>query len=317
MEQTGANKRDDDDDDYLGAKNPVLLSGSARASPIATAGYFLIVAGHVWLLRVHALATGVDGRLFATLAAVEFALAFEALVFALGAWGRSCSLSLLTVLGRVRLLGAAIAWPWLVPWVSELSCRCNVVSKPTGVMLLHHSLGAALLISCFFLLSEVSFLIRGEPAATFGKPSSGGDCVPDCLPSQAVLGGQFRLDKADLEETGRVVFVPARPRQGLYIGSGLAMLANLIFGFTFLSNAPFPPWLLLGAVSALSGRWFGQLPKFKGREEGSTTADSTLVWRREAPRLACRLGELLWIGCCILEVQRCESSAAWLATCEL
>jgi len=310
-----AGSPDPNDDDYLGSKKPVLLSGSARASPLATAGYFGIVFGHIWLLKVHAVATGVDGTLFGTLAAVEVALAFEALVFALGAWGRSCNFTLLTVLGRVRLLSAAIAWPWLVPWVAELSCRCNVVGKSTGAMVLHHSLGVATLVGGFFLVREVSFLFRGEPASAIDAGAKAQ--LGDCLPSQAVLGGQFRLDKADLEETGRVVFVPARPRQGLYIGSGLAMLANLIFGVTFLNQALFPPWLLLGAAAALSGRWFGQLPKFKGREEGSTTSDSTLVWRREAPRLVCRFGELIWIGCCILEIQRCESTSSWLDSCNL
>merc|ERR1712203_1106476 len=103
-----------------------------------------------------------------------------------------------------------------------------------------------MLISAFFVLREVSFLIKGEPMSALdaaARPQFG-----DCLPSQAVLGGQFRLDKADLEETGRVVFVPARKRQGLYIGSGLAMLFNLIFGFAMLQATPFPPWLLFGAV---------------------------------------------------------------------
>ena len=54
----------------------------------------------------------------------------------------------------------------------------------------------------------------------------------DCLPSNALLGGQFRLSKEDLEATGRVIFVPARTRSGLYIGSGLAMLTHLIGGIS-------------------------------------------------------------------------------------
>lgn len=296
---------------------PVLLSGAARASRLATAAYLLIVAGHAWLLRVHALATGAEGRLFGALAVVEAALLVEAAVFALGGFGRPCSLSVLTFAGRVRLLGAAVAWPWLVPWAAELSCRCGAVSTSAGAALLHHSVGAASLIGGFFALREVSFLVRGEPPSALG--SSEMPQIGDCLPSQAVLGGQFRLDKADLEETGRVVFVPARKRQGLYIGSGLAMLGNLLFGTAMALASSFPPWLLLGSLGALLGRWFGQLPKFKARdEEGAAamaTTDSGLLWRREGPRLVCRFGELFWLGCCVAELRRCEVASGWLAAC--
>jgi len=294
----------------------VLLSGAAKASPIATLGYVLIVAGHAWILRVHSVATSIDGRLFVALAVVEVALAFEAAVFALGGFGRPFGLSVLTFLGRGRLLGAAVAWPWLVPWAAELSCRCGAVSPTLGAQLLEHSIGVATFVGCFFALREVSFLVRGEPLSALGQ---GERQFGDCLPSQAVLGGQFRLDKADLEETGRVVFVPARPRSGLYVGSGLAMLLNLIFGFTMALFMGFPPWLLIGALGALLGRWLGQLPKFKGRGEegaaGVAMTDRALLWRRETPRLVCRFGELFWIWCCVMELRRCEAMPTWLATC--
>jgi len=297
--------------------NAKVLSGAAQSSTVATLGYVLIVAGHMWLLKVHAEATAADGQLFAALATVELALAFEAAVFALGGFGRPLSLAVLTLAGRLRLLSAAVAWPWLVPWGAELSCRCGALSPSTGAGLLRHSVGAAVLIGAFFALREVSFIVRGEPASALGTSESQ---LGDCLPSQAVLGGQFRLDKADLEETGRVVFVPARPRQGLYVGAGLAMLAGLTLGTALAQVNSFPPWLLLGALGALLGRWFGQLPKFKGRgEEGAAAmkfTDSALMWRREGPRLICRFGELFWIFCCIEELRRCEAMSSWLSVCQ-
>ena len=45
----------------------------------------------------------------------------------MGSWahGGRLPLSLLTTLGRLRLLGAALAWPWLLPWAAELGCRCQ------------------------------------------------------------------------------------------------------------------------------------------------------------------------------------------------
>jgi len=310
----GPSKGDERPDDAP----PVLLSGAARASRLATSGYLFIAAGHAWLLHVHAVASGATGRLFAALAVVELALLVEAAVFALGGFGRPCSLAVLTFAGRVRLLGAAVAWPWLVPWAAELSCRCGAVSGPTGAALLHHSVGAAALVGGFLALREASFLVRGEPPSALGSGEE--PRLGDCLPSQAVLGGQFRLDKADLEETGRVVFVPARPRQGLYVGAGLAMLGGLLFGACMAWSSSPPPWLLLGSLVALMGRWFGQLPKFKGRSEEGAAAiaatDSGLLWRREGPRLICRLGELVWLWCCVMELRRCESLPEWLASCE-
>mmetsp|Transcript_111683 Transcript_111683/g.222007 ORF Transcript_111683/g.222007 Transcript_111683/m.222007 type:complete len:324 (+) Transcript_111683:45-1016(+) len=293
-----------------------VLSGAAQASNLATLGYACIAAGHVWLLKVHAEATAADGQLFTTLAVVEVALAFEAAVFALGGLGRPLNLAVLTFAGRLRLLSAAVAWPWLVPWGAELSCRCGALSPSIGAGVLRHSIGGAVLIGAFYALREVSFMVRGEPTSALGTSESQ---IGDCLPSQAVLGGQFRLDKADLEETGRVVFVPARPRQGLYVGAGLAMLAGLTLGAAMALVNSFPPWLLLGALGALLGRWYGQLPKFKGRgEEGAAAmayTDSALMWRREGPRLICRFGELFWIFCCIEELHRCEAMPSWRSVC--
>jgi len=299
----------------------VLLAGAASASRVATAGYALICAGHLWLLRVHSRQeSSAEPWFFGALAVVEVALAVEALIFAAGAFGRpgSCKM-VLRAAGRVRLLGAAIAWPWLLPWVAELGCRGHVVSAHIGVMLVHQTTLLALAISGFFLLRELSLLLRREPLAALeaAAPAHMGDCL---APGQAVFGGHFRLDKADLEETGRAVFVPARPRQGLFVGAGLALLGHLLLAPFFASSGPLPPWQTLGALSAVAGRWFGQLPKFKGRDkerEPEERFDSTLLWRREGPRLICRIGELLWIGFCLLELQRREASVDWSPTCAL
>lgn len=296
-----------------GSDEPVLLSGSARASRLATAGYVFVSLGHIWLLRQHAATASAAGRFLFSLAVVEAALAYEGAVYALGALGRSCNLSVLTFVGRVRLLGAAMAWPWLLPWAAELNCRSGAVSIGTGVALLHQTTFVAVLISGFFILREVSFLFKGEPASALG---AGEAQIGDCLPSQAVLGGHFRMDKADLEETGRAVFVPARSRSGLYVGSGLALLGHLIMGIVQGHTNAAPPWLLLGALCGLGGRVFGDVRKFKGDRKEGVGIDALLLWRREGPRLICRLGELFWIGCCVFELQRAEESPAWLASCE-
>lgn len=298
---------------------PVLLSGAARASRAATAGYVCIAAGHSWLLSQHSQAASADGPFFAALAVVELALAFEAAVFALGAFGRTSGFPLLTVIGRLRLLGAAMAWPFLMPWSAELTCRCGGVSPATGAALLLHSQGLSMLIGAFFLLREVSYLVRGQPASALD--ASAPSQIGDCLPSQAVLGGHFRLDASELEDTGRAVFVPARQRHGLYVGSGLAMLACLASGVVMASAGGAPPYLLLGCLAALLGRRFDDVPKLPRRggkdEDGGGAADEGRLWRREGPRLACRMGELVWIWCCLAELRRCEAAASWLPSCEV
>jgi len=295
-------------------EKPASLSGAARASPLATAGYFAVTLGHAWLATVHSQNTNTGGVFFACLAVVEVTLGFEAMVLGIGGCSRSLGLSLLTLMGRLRLLCTAIAWPFLSPWAVELSCRCNAISQHTGRHLSHLTMHAALATGGFFILREVAFMIQGEPPSARG--SSAQSQLGDCLPSQAVLGGQFRLDKADLEQAGRAVFVPARPRSGLYIGSGLAMLFHIIIGFALGGVNAAPPWLLAGALIALLGRRCQEVKKvFLRSEDGKGSAVGDNIWLREWPRLICRFGELIWIWFCILELQRCETSGQWLAEC--
>eukprot|EP00929_Paragymnodinium_shiwhaense_P020657 TRINITY_DN13697_c0_g1_i2.p1 TRINITY_DN13697_c0_g1~~TRINITY_DN13697_c0_g1_i2.p1 ORF type:complete len:333 (+),score=54.70 TRINITY_DN13697_c0_g1_i2:109-1107(+) len=306
---------------------PVLLTGRGKAHPVATAAYALIAAGHVGLLIAHRSLSYSDGRFFASLASLEVALALESAIFALGAFRAvgGTAAQVLTMLGRVRLLGAALLWPWLLPWLAEISCRCGVVEPNNGgVWWLNHSAMAAITLTGFFALREVSFFAVGEPAAAMmGKAVEELDpgCMPSaedvagCLPGQALFWGQFRLDKQDLEETGRYIFVPARERQGLYIGAGLALLASLIVSLFFVRIAAPPPWLLLGGLAAFLGRRWGSLPKLP-RPKGMEREEMVFSpWRIEGRRLTCRLGELIWIGCCILELRRCEQQSSWLAAC--
>lgn len=291
---------------------PVLLSGSARASPLATAGYILVSVGHIWVLKVHAATAAADGNFFLALAVVEVALAYEAAVYALGGLGRSTTLSVLKLIGRLRLIGQAVAWPWLLPWAAELNCRSGAVSLTAGHMLLMQTTVVAFIISGFFIVVEVSFFFRGAPPAA--APSDSLGQMGECLPSEAILGGQFRLDKADLEETGRAVYVPGTPRQGLYIGAGLAMLGHLIMG-VLQGHVALPPWLLLGALSGLFGRWFGGIPQVKGKRQEGVALDKLLLWRREGPRLVGRVGELVWMWLCVVELQRSEALPSWLPAC--
>lgn len=210
-----------------------------------------------------------------------------------------------------------MAWPFLLPWTTELICRSGAVSLTTGVPLVVNTRGLAIFIVAFYALREVSFLIKGEPASAL-NPSAQAQ-IGDCLPSNAVLGGQFRLDKVDLEETGRAVFVPARARAGLYIGSGLAMLTGLLAGVFQIGAHAGPPWLLGGAVVALVGRQVTSVPQLPGKrsEDGGGAADPGRLWRREGPRLVLRFGELFWIGCCLMELRQSEALPGWLAQCEL
>lgn len=285
------------------AERDKVLSGAAQCSRWATLGYWAIAVGHLGVLRMH-FATDADAMLFSTLALVELALAVEAGVYGIGGYSYQFGLPMLSFLGRVRLLGSAIAWPWLLPWLSELACRCGTVQLATGQLLRHLSLWLAGLLTAFYVWGELQIML-------FTPPSS--DSVMGvCLPSQTLLAGQFRLDKQDLEETGRAVFVPAQPRQGLYIGAGLALLCHVAYSMAFAGLAY--GWLLLGSLVALAARWFGQLPPVAKKERG-VEAETTSIWRREAPRLACRLGELLWITSCVLELSSCEASGRWRQSC--
>lgn len=310
-----------------------------RTSLAATAGYVVVASGHAGLLWVH-FQNGTDDTLFVRLAAVQVCLCFEAAVYALGdasCWSRcshsarSRGLALVEFVSRVRLLASAIVWAWLVPWAAELACRCKdeasaeghtTFSESGGAMALEHARGLAMFVSVYFAFREVLFCLRGEPPSALDKsvkPQFG-----DCLTSNAVLGGQFRLDKNTLEETGRVLYVPARHRQGLYVASGLATLSHLAGGATLAlrsASASAPPWWLLGASGALLSRRLGD--RFGGAQgKPSAKEDDAVPTKRsqrcdwDAVRLFGLTGELWWIACCVLELQRCQaSSTSWQPSC--
>lgn len=301
---------------------PSPQTDAARwAAHAATAAYGLAVLGHTAVLRELLLSTGGEGALFFRLATVQACLTFEAAVYAIGdfslwrsrrtsGWG----LAVLETAARVRLLVSSVAWAWIVPWAAELSCRCGASPPPRGAVLLGHCEAVAMFVSGYFALRELMFLVRGEPPSALD-----GSVAPkfgDCLPSNALLGGQFRLDKAELEDSGRIVFVPARPRQGLYAAPGLAMLAHLAAGFALAlhSGIEMLPWLLLGAGVALLGRKVpGLCPAAAGDGQRRLgTKGSRDVWR-----LLCRAGEVWWMWCCVNQLRQCQAvPSGWLARCE-
>lgn len=302
---------------------PVLLSGAARASRLATAGYVAVAAGHIWLLWAHSQLDSSKNAghtvFFWSLAVVEVALAMEALIYAVGSFGRpGACLPILRAAGRVRLLGAAMAWPWLLPWVAELACRGHAVSQHMGSVIWHQSLAVAAVLDAFFLLREVSLCFGGAVSPAPGDAALPGAIAGDCLQGQALMSGHFMLDKADLEETGRAVFVPARPRQGLYIGSGLAVLGHLLLA-PFFASTGMPPWQAFGVACALLARQCDKMPVLRKRRddgENGKRFGSARLWSKEGPRIACRLGELCWIAFCILELRRREAQPGWLASCD-
>mmetsp|Transcript_117221 Transcript_117221/g.373394 ORF Transcript_117221/g.373394 Transcript_117221/m.373394 type:complete len:359 (+) Transcript_117221:82-1158(+) len=312
---------DDDDNGQDGS----LRAPVARVSRFATAAFLALAAGHLLLLREQWLTTADRGTLLLRLTLPGASLAFESGVYAAGALGRfSTARSALEVLGRVRLLVSTIAWAWLLPWSAELSCRCGAADPRRGWIMVLNAETIATAITAYFLLRELAFMIRGEPPSALDpslQPKFG-----DCLPSNALLGGQFRLNKAELEASGRVVFVPARPRKGLYASPGLALASHLLAGLALWSSTPVPARLLAGAVCALAARMFSDFSGLGDERETSAApargpspqgvASGGFGCARDVSRLVCRAGELVWIWCCVQQLQLCESSASWLPKCE-
>lgn len=275
---------------------------SVKASGLATFLYVFVAFGHLGLLAWHYQSTTSTGGLFIFLAVMEGILGFESLVYAAGAFGTAATFKPLITMGRVQKLSQAIAWPWLLPWVTELGCRAGASERVAASLWWHHMVQVAAVISAFYLLREFSFAFKGEPVSALNTNVEAN--FGDCLPSQAIMGGQFRLDKKALETTGRALFVPARERWGLFIGSGLAVLSHLINGVRMSAHVGGLSWLFVGVLLALAGRRSDPLFKTSG-----------VLWTNEGPRLLSRIGELAWLACCIFELRRWESTPGWLESC--
>ncbi|CAE7242002.1 RFC2 [Symbiodinium natans] len=269
----------------------------ATLSTLATLAYVLVAIGHLYLLSEQCLETESAGGLFVSLAALQVSLAFEAAVYAAGglvhAGGASFLVTLLESAGRLRLLLGATVWAWQVPWAAEVRCRCGE-QPPTTTAVLAHQQGQTLacFVSAFFAVREVCVFVRGEPPSALDRsvqPRFG-----DCLPSNAVLGGQFRVDKAEFEQTGRTVFVPSRLRAGLDTSSGLALAAHLVAAALLRRQ-----WWLLATLAALGARRVGSAFDALGGRGA--------CWTREVPRLLCRFGELMWLRCALWQLHSCET----------
>ncbi|CAJ1398744.1 unnamed protein product [Effrenium voratum] len=273
------------------------------AGQVATVLYLALALGHLLLIQVQWQGTATEGSLFLVLSGLQVCLAFEAAVYAAGGFSW---LPFLEAAGRMRLLLGATAWAWLLPWAAELHCRCRP-APGTALLATQQGYALAYFVSAFFALREICFVLRGEPPSALDRSQQ--PRLGDCLPSNAVLGGQFRLDKAELEETGRAVFVPSRARSGLGISSGLALVAHLAAGLA-LRPSGWPGWLLSGGLVALLARRFGtvwDLWDAKGSKLGA----------HEVPRLVCRAGEFCWLLCALWQLRACEAEAGGaLAECK-
>mmetsp|Transcript_1376 Transcript_1376/g.3074 ORF Transcript_1376/g.3074 Transcript_1376/m.3074 type:complete len:338 (-) Transcript_1376:8-1021(-) len=268
------------------------------AGQVANALYLLLSLAHLSLIYVQSVSTATDGSLFLLLSGLQVVLAFEATVYAAG--GFSISKAALEMAGRIRLLLGATAWAWLLPWAAELNCRCNAEpqnlahpASSTALLALQQGYTLAFFVSGFFALREICVILRGEPPSALDRsqrPRFG-----DCLPSNAVLGGQFRLDKAELEASGRAIFIPSRPRAGLDLSSGLALVSHLFGAFVLRGRGMTGPWML-GGCGALAARRLGSV--WDAACSGS-----------EVPRLLCRSGELWWLLCALWQLQECEAYA--------
>ncbi|CAE7780945.1 RFC2 [Symbiodinium sp. CCMP2592] len=282
------------------------LADPGWARPVATLIYVCVAVGHLILLKEQCLETQSEGALFVSLAALQVSLSFEATVYAVGGLvqpgGVGFVVNFLESAGRFRLLLGATVWAWLVPWAAEVHCRCGE-QPPRATAVLAHQQGQTLacFVSAYFALREACVLLRGEP------PSALDRSVPprfgDCLPGNALLGGQFRMDKAEFEQTGRTVFVPSRLRAGLDTSSGLALAAHVAAALALRQNRWVLATLLCFLVRRLGGAWELLL----GRRG---------AWAREVPRLLCRFGELWWLRCALWQLQLCELDASGqLAQC--
>lgn len=291
------------------SKEKVKSQQAEGVSQLATVGYFLLFFSHILLLVLHWQVAHSQITFFACLAVVEATLAFEALVYALGAFSQFFGYGFLRIAGRVRFLSNVMAWPWLFPWIAEVGCRSGAVTPSHGATILGLSTHVAGLMCGFFALREVAWLIRGEPASALD--SSREAQLGDCLPSNALLGGQFRISKADFEANGRIIFDPARARSGIYVGAGLALLSHFIWGFYLLTVAW--PWLLLGTICGLLGRKAGEIADATVAKRQKT---KNWLWSLEGPRILCRVGEFVWLCGCVAELQMLQASPSWLAVCE-
>lgn len=279
-------------------------STAATQRKMATVAYFVVAFGHGAAVVEMMRTSTSEGLFAASIIAVQFSLALESLVSAAGGFpwllkGRSkvwaCGLEVLERLARVRFFATALTWPWLVPWAAELACSCSAAPE-WGPHFRDHGRMIAMLIGGVLIAREVTFQVRGEPPSV--NDASQSPQFGDCLPRNALFGGLFRLDKAELEATGRAVFVPARPREGLYIGSGLALLSHLVGGLAMLRSGGNVMWI------------GGALIAFAGRRIGSRRPQENLKWRDAGP-VVCRLAELLWMWCCIRQLQFCEAAPFW------
>ncbi|OLP85310.1 Replication factor C subunit 2 [Symbiodinium microadriaticum] len=275
------------------------LADPGWARPVATLIYLCVALGHLILVKEQCLETQSDGALFVSLAVLQVSLGFEATVYAVGGLvqpgGVGFVVNFLESAGRFRLLLGATVWAWLVPWAAEVHCRCGE-QPPRATAVLAHQQGQTLacFVSAYFALREVCVLLRGEPPSALDRsvqPRFG-----DCLPSNALLGGQFRMDKAEFEQTGRTVFVPARLRAGLDTSSGLALAAHFASALALHQNQ----WLLATLLCLLARRLGGAWEVLLGRRG---------AWAREVPRLLCRFGELWWLRCALWQLQLCELDA--------
>lgn len=286
-----------------------------------------VLAGYAVALAFQYVSLQDAGPLSWWLAIVTASLAFDSFVVAAGDVQAASHSSLLELMSRLRFLVLAISWAWAIPWSAELACRCGADPPPHGVAPTLFTVQIAIFMNGFFLVRELSYVLCGEPVSALDAtaPRKFGDC----LPSNALLGGQFRLNKQEFEETGRIVYVPARPRAGLFIPPGLALLMHQISawqlttregGGGFITEVP---WWLLGTLCALLCRNLGQglwaqmrLALCKAVAEGE---DGGRPRQRgggcdvsEASRIAARVGELVWVLCCVQQQRWCESQPAWL-----
>eukprot|EP00397_Hematodinium_sp_SG-2012_P031632 GEMP01033609.1.p1 GENE.GEMP01033609.1~~GEMP01033609.1.p1 ORF type:complete len:273 (+),score=57.45 GEMP01033609.1:138-956(+) len=217
---------------------------------------------------------------------ISLVLAFDNSVLALG--GLPLPFSLLQYLGRLRYFTAVLAWPYFLSFAFSLGKNCGWITVTTSEAWEEIFLVIAVTCTLVFVGREIMWFIRGPPLSMIDpkeRPNFG-----DCLPSNALLGGAFGINKYEAEDN-RIVYIPIPERSGIGAPSGLCVLEHLAVGFAALFSGVYS--MFLCALIALIGR-MGTNLYFKKR-------------RTVVARMIPRVGEALWLWGCLWQ----ESCMGW------
>jgi len=254
------------------------LTKKSAQHHIATLVFFLIAASHT------AVACAAQSHV---LLVISFERAFDSTVMAIG--GLSVPLPILRNLGRIRFFASAIVWPYFLSFAFTLGKKCKWIAEENAVVWEHIFLAVAIFSTGLFVLREIMWFIRGPPPSLMDATEQVN--FGDCLPSNALLGGTFGINKHEAEDH-RTVFVPIPARKYNTLPSGLCVLEHLGVGIYALIEG-FPTMFICALFLTLSRLCSNIYYK-----------DRTTVFAR----LIVRAAEVLWLWSCLWQESCGENS---------